>query len=340
MGSRSNQLPFPSSSSNSSCNRVNFGGSPQHAHEPRESSAVMRSSGPFIHGQRLSDDRAGHQEYRISPGSTISHQHTIGVPESTDVPRHQINLQPIPEQASFVDGTQSNIRSEQGTWDNVQAQRDIRNSSHRLRSFTSILGRKSMRRQLITLITSAIFLILVIALYFAFTVSKSNIRQELHILLIFMILILAIVFCHSLIRFFMAISRSSGSAVTMNRIPSRAGPTGYAQPERPIPVVLAGDEENLADTNSPSREKVAPPPPAYGLWRSSVRINPDLLYWHRVVDNASPLPQQANRAQGSGSKAPGQRPPSYTSDNGIDYVIEAQPRSRTQDRFAEPPGRR
>jgi hypothetical protein len=102
---------------------------------------------------------------------------------------------------------------------------------------------------------------------FAFTVSRSHMGQELHILLIFMILILAIVFCHSLIRFFMVTLRGSGSA--MNRIPSMAGPTGYAQPERPIHVTLASDEI-LAESHGASREKVAAPPPAYGLWRSSV----------------------------------------------------------------------
>lgn len=85
-----------------------------------------------------------------------------------------------------------------------------------------------------------------------------------------MILILVIVFCHSLIRFLMVVFRGSRSAVAMNRIPSSAGPTGYAQPERPIHVILAGDEEILTENNGASREKVTPLPPAYGLWRGSV----------------------------------------------------------------------
>lgn len=54
------------------------------------------------------------------------------------------------------------------------------------------------------------------------------------------------------------------------RVPSRAGPLGYAQPEQPIPVVLAQDEEIAVGGNSEGHNKVAPPPPAYGLWRSSV----------------------------------------------------------------------
>lgn len=54
------------------------------------------------------------------------------------------------------------------------------------------------------------------------------------------------------------------------RVPSRTGPLGYAQPEQPIPVVLARDEEIAVGDSTEANKKVAPPPPAYGLWRSSV----------------------------------------------------------------------
>ena len=51
------------------------------------------------------------------------------------------------------------------------------------------------------------------------------------------------------------------------------GDENYAQPDTPIRVVLARDEE-LSHRSEPSEfdEEVdlAPPPPAYGLWRSSV----------------------------------------------------------------------
>lgn len=57
---------------------------------------------------------------------------------------------------------------------------------------------------------------------------------------------------------------------------------GYAQPRQPIPVVLARDEQlGLHDDNdgveeAEEAEAVAlpPPPPAYGLWRSSVVCPP------------------------------------------------------------------
>ncbi|KAL4897423.1 hypothetical protein BDV59DRAFT_44497 [Aspergillus ambiguus] len=185
-------------------------------------------------------------------------------------------------------------------------------------SWRDIWKERHIRRKLIPVIISAIFLVLVLGLYIAFAISNSHLGQELHILLIFMILILAIVLCHSMIRFSLAVFR--GPNASTNRIPNQAGPHGYAQPERPIPVTLVADEEMLTESNGAVREKVTVPPPAYGLWRSSVRINPDLLYWQRVNNS----PRRASEDPGSKPTSP--RPPSYTSDNGIDYVVEAQPR--------------
>lgn len=184
----------------------------------------------------------------------------------------------------------------------------------------------------------------------AFTASHANLGRELNILLIFMLLILAIVFCHAFARFVLAIARGP-IVINRSRIPSQLGPGGYAEPERPIPVVLPADEESMAECEGDNREKIAPPPPAYGLWRSSVvssissiketfskdpvllisrspqRINPNLIYWHRVENAAA-----SQRDQSASPKPPAPRPPSYASDNGVDYVIEAQPRSTAPDR--------
>ncbi|GES57798.1 U5 snRNP complex subunit [Aspergillus terreus] len=194
-----------------------------------------------------------------------------------------------------------------------------------------------VRRSVITLIISTIFLILVLGLYLAFAISGSPLEEELHILLIFMILILSIVWCHSLIRFSLAFLRGPAT----NRIPSRAGPNGYAQPERPIPVTFIADEEMMTGGNGEVQEKVTAPPPAYGLWRSTVRINPDLLYWQRVDESTSrSVPRSNSIGEDSGSKPTSPRPPSYTSDNGIDYAVEAQPRSFTRWPVPEESGRR
>lgn len=59
----------------------------------------------------------------------------------------------------------------------------------------------------------------------------------------------------------------------IQRAPTSADEEECAQPETPIPVILARDEElGLSDTSSDgeSVRPIAHPPPAYGLWRSSV----------------------------------------------------------------------
>ncbi|KAM0093952.1 hypothetical protein ACP6JD_002617 [Aspergillus fumigatus] len=103
----------------------------------------------------------------------------------------------------------------------------------------------------------------------------------------------------------MEILQDRRSTVARNRVPSRVGPMGYAQPDRPIQVTLAGDEEALVD--GAVREKVTTPPPAY-------------------EENEIP-PAAINDTQRRSNRNPSiPRPPSYTSDDGVDYVIQARPR--------------
>jgi hypothetical protein len=68
----------------------------------------------------------------------------------------------------------------------------------------------------------------------------------------------------------MLVLRKSKSRPELVQVPSRAGSLGYVQPDSPIPVILARDEEVAAENDATVREKVVYPPPAYGLWRSSV----------------------------------------------------------------------
>lgn len=92
-------------------------------------------------------------------------------------------------------------------------------------------------------------------------------------LLILVVMILVIIFTHSLIRLCMLILRPPKSEDRSIGVPSSTGPSGYAQPEQPIPVVMLRDEEMaVLNDGEPEAYKatVLPPPPAYGLWRSSV----------------------------------------------------------------------
>lgn len=133
----------------------------------RVPSASMRSDEYITNGQRTPANSAGRQGHRISSGPTSSHQFAISLPQSSYAPREtycSINARPRPQQTDFADRSQSYIRSEQGTQDNVHAQRDVCSSNRRLRSFTTRLKEKNTRRQLATLTISSIFLILALSL--------------------------------------------------------------------------------------------------------------------------------------------------------------------------------
>lgn len=88
-----------------------------------------------------------------------------------------------------------------------------------------------------------------------------------------MIIVFTILFCHSIVRLSMVMLRRPTAEERAAGFPNRAGSEEYAQPEQPIRVVLARDEEigisgasdSLRVTTGPT-----PPPPAYGLWRCSV----------------------------------------------------------------------
>ncbi|KAL9094028.1 MAG: hypothetical protein Q9165_003698 [Trypethelium subeluteriae] len=159
------------------------------------------------------------------------------------------------------------------------------------------------------------------------------------------------------------------------------GPEGY-RPDTPIQVHLQRDEElgpaSEFDTSpeipSPTTPpdnrtfegllqketstKIEGPPPAYGLWRSSVKADPNLLHW-QLNPNPIPSPNPTNLnisisvqsspaipQHGAGSHSPQlnphpgvsdgagtgsdvtpvPRPPSYVSEDGVTYVVDAMGR--------------
>ncbi|KAA8612787.1 hypothetical protein PtrV1_13356 [Pyrenophora tritici-repentis] len=200
------------------------------------------------------------------------------------------------------------------------------------------------------------------------------------------LLTITIFFCHSLIRLCMLILNPPPPPDPNNPAFSLsiANPSEGFQPVVPIRVHLRRDEEaaaadlenDLVDAADPEKDLVPPPPPAYGLWRSSVRVNPDLLHWQRVdgaaagsmrgsamssnigsggsrngsvtsrngsvtggAPRSSPLASSGGSTRGSAVAAPsgdvdeaeeldmGPRPPSYASEDGVSYILEAEARS-------------
>jgi hypothetical protein len=182
----------------------------------------------------------------------------------------------------------------------------------------------------------------------AIALTNRDIGQEIHILFIMVLLAITIFFCHSLIRLCMLILHPPREQVRPH-IPDMTGPEGF-QPIVPIRVHLARDEEG-GDVVEQDVERELdlekdplppPPPPAYGLWRSSVRVDPNLLHWQRVQaqDNRSSVMTDLSYSRaGSAISIPavsaqpaqpaqeGPRPPSYASEDGVSYIVEAAPRS-------------
>lgn len=169
-------------------------------------------------------------------------------------------------------------------------------------------------------------------------------------LLILIILFVTIFFCHSLIRLCMLVvkARKREQLVQQGQLPEMLGPGGYAIPREPIPVVLARDEEAAGIESEATKTG----PPAYGVWRESVvctgpqqsppslalltvvwqRVDPNRLYWMRnhqasAVEETDVGSSSAESSNSSGTRTNVPRPPSYSSDDGVSYVVEARPRS-------------
>lgn len=107
---------------------------------------------------------------------------------------------------------------------------------------------------------------------------------------------------------------------------------GYAIPAQPVPITFAEATPTsyvAPDYSSHSRggtpgEVIPPPPPAYGIWRESVRVDPNRIYWARNPDaETAPIRAQhtdtlamlEGRIGAEEAARPAlRRPPSYASD--------------------------
>ncbi|KAH8177806.1 hypothetical protein LIA77_02888 [Sarocladium implicatum] len=175
---------------------------------------------------------------------------------------------------------------------------------------------RRMRSQILRCFVSGTFLFVLLAVYLALSLTKSMNSGEFTIVLILVVLCATVFFCHALLRLFLLIFRGDqpSSRRRGDRSQHYMGPGGYAVPEQPIPVVLAQDEEARGTESEASKTT----PPAYGLWRGSVRVDPNRLFWQRNETSASGARPETRT---------GPRPPSYASDDGVSYVVDAAPRS-------------
>ncbi|UNI15488.1 hypothetical protein JDV02_002017 [Purpureocillium takamizusanense] len=176
---------------------------------------------------------------------------------------------------------------------------------------------RRMRSQILTCFVSGMFLVMLLAIYLGLTLTK-NIRQgELTIMIILVVLTAAAFFAYSFVRLLLLIFQPDRGSRRRRRgqVPDIMAQGGYVVPSKPIPVLLARDEEVAGAQSQASKLK----PPAYGLWRESVRVDPDRIFWQRNTDAGPNAGRPETRA--------GPRPPSYASDDGVSYMMDARPRS-------------
>ncbi|RPB04525.1 hypothetical protein L873DRAFT_1666863 [Choiromyces venosus 120613-1] len=178
---------------------------------------------------------------------------------------------------------------------------------------------KGLQSKLVTVLISGLFLVITLAVYLGLALANDlHLRLEWHVLLILIILIATMFFCHALVRLcIMATNPGRFQRLSRNftRIPSVAGPGGYANPREPIRIrtPFGTDDPNLVD---PTKS----PPPVYGLWRCSVRVNPDQFYWVRRTSASVPtIPEGREHSNRNSRTTP--RPPSYASDDGVTYAL-------------------
>ncbi|CUS12085.1 unnamed protein product [Tuber aestivum] len=265
----------------------------------------------------------GHQQHAlISPStSPLSRNNSMGYNAMEFyVPQHSVRapMQPIierPEPAMQRDtiGMSANTAGQPDGMQaplmmNLEAQGLVKSRGRR---FWRRRSRKGLQSKLATVLVSALFLAVTLAIYLGLALSH-DLRHEWHVLLILTILVATMFFCHALIRLcIMATNPRRFQRLSRNftRIPSVAGPSGYANPREPIRIHTPHGADSTKS-----------PPPVYGLWRCSVRVNPDQFFWVRRANAGLPT-TSGGRGQSSRDSRTAPRPPSYASEDGVTYAL-------------------
>jgi hypothetical protein len=115
----------------------------------------------------------------------------------------------------------------------------------------------------------------------------NDILTSIHVCIIGTFLVVAAFILLFSIRLHKAISRYRDKDVAVTTSPWRSMPTTAEQsliPNSPIAVQYEYNDDD-GDVEAASQQSpVVPrsPPPAYGRWRGSWRMDPELLHWRRV----------------------------------------------------------
>ncbi|KAI4731282.1 hypothetical protein E4T49_00933 [Aureobasidium sp. EXF-10728] len=152
-------------------------------------------------------------------------------------------------------------------------------------------GDREIRNSSIMTGVLCVLLIVALSLYVAMAIPRVNdIPASVHVFIIGTFVIVAgfILLCS--VRLHKAIGRhkaeKSQSAGARHRHSRAVRPTETEEsliPNSPIAVQYEADEDGERASQE-STANLRPPPPAYGRWRGSYRMDPELLHWRRVGD--------------------------------------------------------
>ncbi|KAG6048194.1 hypothetical protein E4U39_007626 [Claviceps sp. Clav50 group G5] len=253
---------------------------------------------------------------------TLSHPASTAVPSEAQRPHDSHHLTTLgPDVSSspqppLADHLENDSHSHQPCSPSEEPTPEIQNgrNAHPKRFLFCIpwVNSQRLRSQILTCFISGIFLACLLAVYLGLAITEHISRGEVTIIIVLFIFSATVFFCYSTIRLCVLVTR--GHHFRREQMPDMSGSRGYAVPPKPIPVVLVRDEEAAGIEGETAKSQ----PPAYGLWRESMRADPNRLFWQR---NESVAPETAT------PPADVRRPPSYVSDDGISYVVEARPRS-------------
>ncbi|KAK6520335.1 hypothetical protein TWF506_000609 [Arthrobotrys conoides] len=190
----------------------------------------------------------------------------------------------------------------------------------------SWLIKPELKTRVVILLVWSIVFIVVLSIYLGLFMGNKLTAPPLQIALILVTLMAAFFFFHSLIRVCLAVARpfsypdeEQPQAAYVNPMfgGMTAGPApwGYAQPERPIQVYAMPGQSGASVDDDGAPKELSPPPPAYGTWRQTVRVNPAQFYWVRR-SQAEGVYSQGNNEPPSNRMSVGStgtRPPSYAS---------------------------
>ena len=200
--------------------------------------------------------------------------------------------------------------------------------------WTALFSRSSFKRHRVrTKATfSAVFgliLIITLAIYLSLAAAGIGYGLMFHILFIIFILALTTIFCHSLLTMCLLILKPTTRRVRHTQThPSSLSPIDLP-PEKPIPIVMAIDEEaciGISQEISPVIPQIRPPPPTYGVWRDTKRMDPNLVHWAKLPPSPdTPTYEEALRDI---QNTPGRRPPSYVLVNGV--LVDTETEGQTE----------